>query len=190
MDIYEKHSKYETINICGIKYKITHLDTSSKYNKIKLFIGLIKHSIIKYNKILSKTFYHILDKSFEYYLLEFYLLLVINVCAFYIYMIMYYTSIEFVSLKIKYKTCDNISFEILSTVLIICKLIVIQGIYALIMSIAPLIILCIIIFIIEKLIDFINFIITKIKTVINFILYYLNCFTLPHIEEVDPIEEV
>ena len=81
-DVYEKNLKYDIIKLCGTKYKIVHLNSSSKNNKCLICLGQIKYFIKKIYKtfiklivyiqdILSKLFEYILDIYSEIILLPF-----------------------------------------------------------------------------------------------------------------------
>jgi hypothetical protein len=61
-DNYEKNMKYDIIKICGIKYKVIHLNSSSKNNKILICLGQIKYFIKKILKIFLNCLRYLIDK--------------------------------------------------------------------------------------------------------------------------------
>jgi len=70
-DVYEKNLKYDIIKLCGTKYKVVHLNSSSKNNKCLICLGQIKYFIKKIYKTFIKLIVYIQDilsKLVEYIL--------------------------------------------------------------------------------------------------------------------------
>lgn len=192
---YEKNMKYDIIDVCGIKYKVIHFNSSSKNNKFLICLGQIKYFIKKILKIFLNYLHYLRDKfliKVIHYVCNTYgdefTIGILSFASVSILTFGFFTCLEITIKHVKGFTSalyTTMIYKLISLIMILIQkgvIIVVQGIFILIGILLLLVTLSITFNIIKRF----------IKYVYNFIYNLFNIFykQIPDIEELESIQNV